>query len=307
MTGEKKMDGDGDVQLQPVKPGDIQIGKPLAWAVYDKFGRLLMREGAIVESQRQLEGLSDNGLYRDLSDIHVVRRGVSTEVTEKPAVPESNPSEDLRTLRLSIGDAIQLQDFSYDRHRYFVKLIGFAERKSMVVTHPTANDKLIFIKEGEGYQVRGFSGTKTYEFNCTVLAVCLTPYPYLHLDYPAQVKTTNMRGAVRIKLRLVCTIETAAGGNKIPAVIEDLSISGARIRADKEFGKPGDKVTVGLRLQIENENQVFLVPSVIRNSRAEPDSQTGRPVIMHGLEFIQSTSLELTMLQNFVYKSMLER
>lgn len=295
-----------DTQLHPVRHADIQVGKPLAWAVYDKFGRLLMREGAMVESQRQMEALSENGLYRDLNEVPV-RRAVSNETAEKPAAQEASQNEDLRTLRLNVGDAIQLQDYSYDKNRYFVKLIGFADRKSLIVSHPTNNEKLIFAKEGDGYQVRGFSGTKTYEFSTSVLAVCLTPYPYLHLTYPAQVKTVNMRGAVRIKLRLVCTIETAAGGAKIPAVIEDLSISGARIRADKPFGKAGDKVTVGLRLQVEGENQVFLVQAVIRNERAETDSQTGRPAIMHGLEFVQTVSLELTMLQNFVYKSMLER
>ncbi|MDD2721052.1 MAG: flagellar brake protein [Gallionella sp.] len=303
MTGKKN---NMDAQLHPVKHIDIQIGKPLAWAVYDKFGRLMMREGAMVESQRQLEGLSLNGLYRDLNDAPV-KRTVSTDTAEKPVAPEASQNEDLRSLRLAIGDAIQLQDFSYDKHRFFVKLIGFVERKSVLVSHPMQNDKLVFIKDGEGYQVRGFSGTKTYEFNTTVLGVCLTPYPYLHLTYPAQVKTANMRGAVRIKLRLVCTIETAAGGAKLPAVIEDLSISGARVRADKTFGKEGDKVTVGLRLQIDGENQVFLVPAMIRNVRAEPDSQTGRPAIMHGLEFVQTVSLELTMLQNFVYKSILEK
>lgn len=302
MSGGKAM----DTQLQPVRQADIQVGKPLVWTVYDKFGRLLMREGAIVESQRQLEGLSENGLFRDLNEAPV-RRGVASEAAEKPATPEASQNEELRALKLNIGDAIQLQDYSADKHRYFVKLIGYAERKSLLVSHPTLNDKLSFVKDGDSYLVRGFSGTKTYEFNASVLAVCLTPYPHLHLTYPAQVKTVNMRGAVRIKLRLVCTLETTAGGAKLPAVIEDLSISGARVRADKAFGQVGDKVTVGLRLQIEGESQVFLVQAVIRNVRGEPDSQTGRPVIMHGLEFVQTMSLELTMLQNYVYRSMLER
>lgn len=52
-------------KLQPVKLNEIQVGRPLRWTVYDKFGRLLLREGALVESQRQLEGLCENGLFRD--------------------------------------------------------------------------------------------------------------------------------------------------------------------------------------------------------------------------------------------------
>lgn len=228
----------------------------------------------------------------------------------RDAVPEkSKPAEkteDLLSLKLTIGDTLQLQDFSSDKQRYLVNLIGFTNKKSVLVTHPRHDDKLSFIKEGQGFLVRGFAGTKTYEFNSNVISVCLTPYPYLHLAYPAQVKTTSMRGAVRIKLRLVCSVESQATGLKVPAFIEDMSISGARINARKTLGKVGDTVSVGLRMQIEGENQVFLVSSVIRNVRSEADGQTGEMIVMHGMEFVHTHSVDLMTLQNFIYKSMLE-
>jgi len=185
-----------------------------------------------------------------------------------------------------------------------VKLIGFLNKKSVLVSHPKHEDKLTFIKEGQSFLVRGFSGTKTYEFNSNVISVNLTPYPYLHLTYPAQVKTTSMRGAVRIKIKLVCAIELKVTGQKISAIVEDMSISGARIHAAKAFGKVGDEVSMGLRMKVEGDNQVFLVSSVIRNVHAETDSQTGEHFVMHGLQFVQTVSIDLMMLQNFIYKSM---
>jgi len=45
---------------------------------------------------------------------------------------------------------------------------------------------------------------------------------------------------------------------------------------------------------------------VIRNVHVENDSQTGEAVVMHGMEFVQTLSVDLTLLQNFIYKSMLE-
>lgn len=306
-----------DDKLQPVRLTEIQIGRPLAWTVYDREGRLLLREGAIVESQRQLEGLCESGLFRNVLWTPAVKssgRGSNAEPSASGAEPAVGKSghvekvEDLTTLKLSIGDTLQLQDFSSDKHRTFVKLIGYTNKRSLLVSHPRQDEKLSYIKEGQGFLVRGFAGTKTYEFNTNVISVCLSPYPYLHLAYPAQVKTTNMRGAVRIKMRLVCSVESKASGLKMPAIIEDMSISGARIHCSKAFGEIGDMVSVGMRMrtQADGDNQVFLVSSVIRNVREDVDSQTGEKYIMHGMEFVQSESMDLTQLQNFIYKSMLE-
>jgi c-di-GMP-binding flagellar brake protein YcgR len=305
-----------DDKLQPVRLTEIQIGRPLAWTVFDKTGRLLLREGAIVESQRQLDGICDNGLFRNVWDVPAVKKkSVSDSATSatgsESAGGKSGPVEkieDLISLKLAIGDTLQLQDFSSDKQRTFVKLIGFTNKKSVLVSHPRQDDKLSFIKEGQGFLLRGFAGTKTYEFNSNVISVCLSPYPYLHLAYPAQVKTTNMRGAVRIKLRLVCSVESTVTGQKMPAIIEDMSISGARIHCSKAFGLVGDVVSVGMRMRMQTggDNQVFLVSSVIRNVRDEVDSQTGEKYIMHGMEFVQTASVDLTLLQNFIYKSMLE-
>ena len=295
-------------KLLPVKLNEINVGMPLLWTVYDKEGRLLLRQGAVVETQRQLEGLCENGLFRNSKWDAVVKKPSATPDSEAKGGKHAPAEkiEELQSIKLAIGDTIQLQDFSSDKQRYFVKLIGYTNKRSVLVSHPRQDDKLSFIKEGQGFLVRGFAGTKTYEFNTNVISVCLTPYPYLHLAYPAQVKSTNMRGAVRIKLRLVCSIESATTGLKVPAIIEDMSISGARIHCSKAFGHVGDAVTVGLRMQVGGETQVFLVSSLIRNVREENDSQTGEKIIMHGMEFVQSQDMDLTLLQNFIYKSMLE-
>lgn len=44
--------------------GDVQIGKPLPWAVFDTEGRLVMRKGAIVDSPEQLALLAEQVVYR---------------------------------------------------------------------------------------------------------------------------------------------------------------------------------------------------------------------------------------------------
>lgn len=47
-----------------VQPGEIEIGKALPWPVYDAEETLLLKENAIIRSEKQLAILLEKGLYR---------------------------------------------------------------------------------------------------------------------------------------------------------------------------------------------------------------------------------------------------
>jgi len=220
-------------------------------------------------------------------------------------------SSDLFSVNINIGDALQLQDFSPDKQRHYVKLIGYLSRRSVLVSHPMLDTKLLFVKEGQSFLVRGFSGTKTYEFNANVIGVCLTPYPYLHLSFPEQVGTTNMRNVLRIKLKLVCSVEVQGNSpqaQKIPSTIEDMSIFGARVRSKRELGKIGDGVAVSFRLPVNEKEQLFIISAVIRNVHIETsiDNSGEEIVVHHGLEFMQVEGNDRMALQGYIYKTMAE-
>lgn len=213
---------------------------------------------------------------------------------------------DLQSVRIGIGDIVQLQDFSPDKLRHYVKLIGFLHKKSVIVSHPVRDEKLLFIKKGESFTVRGFSGTRTYEFTSDVVNVCLQPYPYLHLSYPAQITTVNMRNALRIKIRLVCSVQPQAAGDAIAATIEDMSISGARIQSRTSLGRVGDRISVSFRLPVDGVEQVLEVPATLRNVGNDTDESGASKPVLSGVEFHQPEGLERTYLHNFIYKNMAE-
>lgn len=211
-------------------------------------------------------------------------------------------SSDLYSVKIGIGDIVQLQDFSPEKQRYYVKLIGYLNKKSVLVSHPVYNEKLLFVKKGESFLVRGFSGTKTYEFTADVLNVCLAPYPYLHLSFPAQISTINMRSALRAKIRLVCSIRTKVSEEAIPATIEDMSISGARIQSKNEFGTVGTELELSFRIPVDDEELLFIVPAIIRNVGSVSEGVGEERLVLSGLEFHQPDGYERTLLHNFVYK-----
>ena len=215
----------------------------------------------------------------------------------------------LLKLDLGIGDAIQLQDSPEANQRYFVKLIGFLNKASLIVSHPKQGDQLLRVTDGQSFMVRGYSGRYTFEFDTEVLSATLIPYPLLHLLIPDQIICNTMRGAMRIKPNLAGWIElrdSSSAGMKIPMIVVDISTSGARVHAKRQFGKIGDVVDVACRLPIDDEEHLFLRSAVIRNSYNETltEDRGSVAVVTYGLEFIQPEGSLRMALQNYIYTTM---
>ena len=50
---------------QRISLGDIEVGKPLPWAVFDGSGKLLLREGFVIATESQLDRLIEQGIFLD--------------------------------------------------------------------------------------------------------------------------------------------------------------------------------------------------------------------------------------------------
>ncbi|MFZ5524098.1 MAG: flagellar brake protein [Pseudomonadota bacterium] len=227
-----------------------------------------------------------------------------------PNASSNVPDDSLLALNLSIGDALQLQDTSALKLRYYVKLIGFLNKAGVIVSHPLINGALLPLEVGRSFLVRGFSGRKTYEFNADVLSFSAIPYPHLHLAFPKKVECMTMPGALRIKPEsLEGWIEPLRADSvsfKIPMTIIDISTSGARVHVQSKFGNIGDEMKVMFRLAIDEEEQAFSIPAVIRKSYNEtlPRGLDGMEGTTHGLEFIQPEGGVRMALQGYIYRTM---
>lgn len=214
--------------------------------------------------------------------------------------------DDLLSLVLGIGDALQLQDVAELKKRYHADLIGFLNNKGVLVTHPEKDGELLQVREGQIFVVRGFADRKIYEFRADIIGVATHPYPHLHLAFPTQVGVIKLRGALRIRPRLSCTAEASDSALKTPAIIEDISTSGALIRAMSGLGEKGDTIQVGFRLPVGGDGIALTLPAIIRNLQRDDAGADGGKAILCGVQFVQPESRARMALQTYIYRTMSE-
>ncbi|MDX1669304.1 MAG: hypothetical protein R3194_07800, partial [Limnobacter sp.] len=150
--------------LMPLPRNDIQVGETIKFPVFDAEGHLLLAAGQVVQSEKQLNDLSEKGLFfnpkwsegQASSRISAgsVKPSASVYKPLKPSVQE-DPAETGRILRMGLPGE--------DQH-CLVKLIGEIGRQAFLVSHPTRDNAYVFIKEGETWEFRAFYGTSVYRF-----------------------------------------------------------------------------------------------------------------------------------------------
>jgi c-di-GMP-binding flagellar brake protein YcgR len=300
------------MELTPLRKDQIAIGKPLPWPVYDGNHKLLLSEGFIIETVNQVEKLISNGLFRNPSWKPPIRPR-NVDVADPGADAEKNALEKqvpLSALKLNIGESLQMQSLTdQSPERYYVKLIGYIDKRSVIVTTPVVDGSVLLMREGQAFVLRGFSGRETFAFNVNILRVCNMPFPYLHLSYPPFVQSTAIRRHNRIKVSIVVSASNLThpeSAGKIPAVVVDLSLLGAMLDARKQLGVAGDTLAISLRIIVGDIDAYLILNALVRNVRSEVSEVRPEPMFHHGLEFQEMPPNDKMVLQNFVYSKIVE-
>lgn len=98
-------------------------------------------------------------------------------------------------LDFQVGTRLQL--FTYREAKpveHFSTLIGYLKDEYVVCKTPIRNNVLMSFYDGEKLSVRGFTGTKIYTFETSVIRTLPHPLLYMHLDFPCQIKEIGLRG-----------------------------------------------------------------------------------------------------------------
>lgn len=213
----------------------------------------------------------------------------------------------LDEIKLMPGDALQLQPLAEGHNeRFTVRVIGLMKPKSVLVTSPVIDGKLIFVRDAQPFLVRAFSGLNVCAFKTKVLKSNHSPFPYLHLAYPDIVQVMRIRKAVRAHVQLITSISDQEGGKQLAAgKIVDLSVGGARILSNAPIGSKDQKVFVSFKVKLDDIEEYIQVGAIIR-ALSQEDDDNGRKVSVAGVQFEELAQSHRLIIMNLVYQYLLK-
>jgi c-di-GMP-binding flagellar brake protein YcgR len=303
-----------DISLMPVRAGDLALGKPLSRAVYDWHGNLLLASGCVVESQSQLNGLIENGFVKDYSwDLGPAKSaGLSAPASRKssggpePVAAIRDNAKDvvigLDDVRWYVGEALYLQQIDNAAIRYAVRLIGFVKNKTISITAPTVDGKFEFIRDGQMFVVRAFSGKKAYAFTASAVKSVHSPYSYLHLSYPREVRCTVVRQGARAQVRIIASISLGQAEKVGAATLTDLSMGGASGTLKQAFWKMGDEGQIKFKVHAAGQEEVLNLKAALRSVKPAENGEG----FTHGFEFLDVSIHDRLILSAFVHQTLAE-
>ena len=278
-----------------VRLEEVFVGRPLLWSIYDVDGNLLLKSGVVIESQGQIEKLPKNGLFRDrhVGDIRIRSTAAAPEMARETTVG-------MDEVHWSIGESLYLQPHDNHSLRYSVRLIGFVKNKTVMVTAPTLDGQFGFIRDGQTFTVRSFSGKKAHVFMAAAVKSVHSPFPYLHLSYPQEVRTTVIRKGSRAVVKLIAAVSLGQPVRIAATTLTDLSVAGASGIAKQAFGTKGEFGMIKFKLQVADHTAILNLDVVLR-SVTLPDNGN---VYHHGFEFIDVPVEQRMILSAYVHQTL---
>ncbi len=296
-----------DEFLVPVRRAEIELGKPLPFAAFDAERNLLLNRGVVVNSDSQIETLMQKGLFRERIR---PKPGPEAELSEdKPAETVKTQGETLafEAVKLMPGDTLQLQPLLEGQtERFSVHVIGVMKPKSLLVTAPMVDGKLIFVRDGQTYLVRAFSGLNVCAFKARILKSQLQPFPYLHLSYPDSVQAMRIRKAMRAPASIIVAVHDTEDGRQSGAgKIVDISVGGARMLSPSKVGAKDQTLWLSFKVMLGDMEEYVKTPAVIR-AVSEEDDEQGKRMNVFGLQFGDLAQSQRLIIMNMVYQHLLK-
>jgi len=276
----------------------MAIGKPLPFSIYDSQRKLLLAQGHVVESQRSLERLLEQGTwYRaEVGDDDY-------EVIEE--APEADPVDPLSALcrdysnipqRSRCGIKIAPRETG---ESYLCWVIGVSrEQRCLVLSAPVRPDKtLAAITRGQVWFCRMFSSTSVFRFRGAIAKVAFEPYPYLHVVVPKVIEQRLIRQLPRALVSLAGTLAVPASH---AVTVVDLSVGGARIGVDKKLAlQVGAPVQLGMSIEVLGKRQDVCCQAKLATSYGVADSRHPG-IAFYGLAFEGLDERMVFMLHGYV-------
>jgi c-di-GMP-binding flagellar brake protein YcgR len=185
-------------------------------------------------------------------------------------------------------------------------VIGVMKPKSLLVTAPMVDGKLIFVRDGQTYLVRAFSGLNVCAFKAKILKSQLQPFPYLHLSYPDSVQAMRIRKTMRAPASIIVAVhETETGRQTGAGKIIDLSVGGARMYSPMKVGVKDQTLWLSFKVMLGDMEEYVKTPAIVR-AVGEEDDEQGKRMHVFGLQFGELAQSQRLIIMNLVYQHLLK-
>lgn len=171
--------------------------------------------------------------------------------------------------------------------RWDVRLVGMTHKARFLVGHPKDDGKLVFVKEGERFDVANFDGAVISAFESTVQRVLLGESAALEMSLPPpeQRKRDVIRRARRAGITLPCSVRYGEAAEQLRAgFVGDLSDLGAQVAI--EYPLPSEVETVDLSMRITRFGEPHTVQVRAQLRSSAPDPRPEMPATLLGLQFV---------------------
>ena len=292
-----------------IKATDLCVGRPIPWPVYDDNRRLLLKSGYVIENQRQLDALLEKGLFRS------TRQAAARPTREQPKGQEEDANEQATVpiqfddIRLQVGEPVQLQLPDNDT-RYYAKTVGYVKGRTIMVTNPVVDDKLIFLREGTSVIVRVFNGKNAYGFSSSILKTCTLPVAYLHLSFPRRIEGMPVRRSDRMDVKLIASIQSLREETKsinVPATILNINSSGALVHSKQPLGEKDEIIKITFRIKVNMIDGYIETEGILRSIKPVEPGASHPPGWLHGVEFVELQQNDILLLHSLAYQRLIER
>ena len=177
-------------------------------------------------------------------------------------------------MHLAVGDRLQIEcPAGTGLGRAFVRVIGYVDHLSILVTAPVAGNRRIDLVENDLVVVRVFSRENAFAFRASVLRACRLPFHYVHLSFPEIIQGSVIRKATRVRTELPVSVSVEQPG------------------ADATPGTGGDYLSLAARSRELASNDWAETPLMRRGSALDRNTELLLPAPFD-LETITDAALE---------------
>ncbi|MEH6824123.1 MAG: flagellar brake protein [Motiliproteus sp.] len=221
------------------------------------------------------------------------------------AVPEQ-----FHDLRIRIGDLFSVETVSPPK-RYPVRLLGFNEGQSLIVSAPSVQGKSFLLPEGQVLRVRVMAGNVACGFQTQVLKSNRLPYLYSHLKYPLSIPSVAVRQASRVDLKLPVRIDEYETG-ELPgewpkkALFIDLSSGGACLHTQLPIAAVGSELKLSFKVVVDGVERISRLKAIVR-SIAEVGASPEQAALQYGVQFIDVSDEDRVYISGYVYEQIIDQ